>query len=69
MMHLIRLFLPEMIKRGNGKICNIASNTGFNLKNLKGASHGLSTKIMSVWSRLSLPALVRSVAARVSASK
>ncbi len=141
MMHLIRLFLPEMIKNGNGKICNIASNAGFmplapqpiygaskafvisfsqalyeqykkdgisvtcicpgptktaffknagfDLKNLKGAtpesvaefaykktmagkalaSHGFSTKMMSVGSRLFPRVLVRSVAAKVGASK
>lgn len=29
LMHMIRVFLPEMLERGHGQICNIASNAGF----------------------------------------
>lgn len=29
LMHMIRVFLPDMLKNKSGKICNIASNAGF----------------------------------------
>lgn len=29
LMHMVRVFLPEMLERGQGRICNVASNAGF----------------------------------------